>query len=120
MSDSPEPQLTERERAVLREAVLHGPCTWREMRAAIGRSNDYFGPSIHRLRRDGLIRDYRGIQSLGRSIVATEAGRRALHTRAGFPPRSEWPTGASDGYFDGLGNMVWPIEGVVLCIDAQR
>ena len=109
MSDSPEPQLTERERAVLRYAVKHGASTWREVCAP--HTPTYIEAAVWRLRQSGLLRDYREVHSLGRSIMATEAGRRALHTRAGFPPRSEWPLGAlcDDGYFDGLGNQVYEL-----------
>ena len=120
MSDSPEPQLTERERAVLRFAVKHGPSTWRGVARSVGHSTEYVTPAVKRLRRLELLSmppwsapPYSGRKPVSRSIAATEAGRVALHTRAGFPPRSEWPLGALciDGYYDGLGRQVFVLAG---------
>ena len=112
MSDSPEPQLTERERAVLRIAVQRGPRTWREVCTHLGFASPlYIQSPVWHLRGLGLLLD-QPPHSTNRSIVATEAGRRALHTRAGFPPRSEWPLGALcvDGYYDGLGHEVYELR----------
>ena len=116
MNDSPEPQLTERERAVLRYSVQHGASTFR----ALMREHPSFSywtafNTVSRLRVRELLRippkreGYGG--SISRSIVATEQGRVALHTRVGFPPRSEWPLASVcvDGYYDGLGNQVFEL-----------